>query len=314
MKENEFKELLKKYEKGQTTAEENALLEKFETHFLNKHSATTFISELHKKQVEDNIYKTVKRNLGSSTTNWYKIVASLIVLVGVGVSAWFAINPIENVQYNTITTAENELKTIVLNDSSVITLNENSRLKFPTKFAENQREVSLDGEAYFKISKDKNRPFIVTANEVRTKVLGTEFNIKMQTEAVSVALVEGSVDVCGLATSKILKPNEKINFNLKEKKVNTETFKVKEELLWMKNKFVFSNTSMLEVKQLLEQKFGVTIQFENPEINTIKVSGTFTNQSVSAILVSITKATDLSFKKLSENQILIYKPKKIHNP
>jgi len=310
MKESTFKYLLKKYEKGETTSEEKELLEKFENHFLKKNEATVFQSASHKNKVQNDIYRVVKRSTAKSPTNWYKIAASIIVLLGVGISVWFVFNPKETISYTLIATNENEIKNIVLQDSSVVTLNENSFLKFPNHFTSTSRHVILKGEAYFKISKDKKRPFKVIANNITTKVLGTQFNIKMDSTNISVALVEGSVDVKGLQTSKILKPKEKINFNLKNKEIETVRFNPDEELLWMTNKLTFNNTSLVEIIQLLEKKFEVSIDLDSPTLNEVKVSGTFTNQSLTSILVTITKATDLSFKRTTKNQILIYNPQK----
>ncbi|MCF8715148.1 FecR family protein [Joostella atrarenae] len=310
MKESTFKYLLEKYEKGKTTSEENALLEKFDAHFIETNEATIFQSQLHKNRVQSEIYRFVKRSTAKTPINWYKIAASIIVLIGVGLSTWFAFNPKETISYILIATNENEIKNIVLQDSSVVTLNENSQLRLPNKFPSNSRHVILNGEAYFKISKDKKRPFTVTANNIITKVLGTQFNIKMDGNIISVALVEGSVDVKGLQTSKVLKPNEKINFNLKNKKIDTELFNPKEELLWMTKTMTFNNTSLLEIVKLLEKKFEVSIDLENSILNDVKVSGTFANQSLTSILMAVTKATNLTFKHIAKNQILIYNPQK----
>src|SRR5699024_10817305 len=104
----------------------------------------------------------------------------------------------EEITYNTLTIPYGKRFQIKLADGSHVFLNAGSSLRYPVKFPkEGKREVFLTGEAYFDIEEDKDRPFIVEANEVKINVLGTRFNVSSfsKEETAEVALVEGSVDL-----------------------------------------------------------------------------------------------------------------------
>ena len=122
---------------------------------------------------------------------------------------------------------------VELSDGTLVYLNSGSTLKYPVKFLNGKsREVFLDGEAYFVVSKDKNHPFIVNANEISTQVYGTEFNISSYKNDTNldIVLVEGSIGVYNnLKNEKqlLLVPNEKASFIKKDLKFAKETVDAK---------------------------------------------------------------------------------------
>ncbi|MDG3581785.1 FecR family protein [Galbibacter pacificus] len=307
MKDKTFKKILSRYINGTASEGEKNIVEDFNRYFTEENKADIFDSVQHKKQVQSDIYKSIKRKITTKQANWYRIAASIVVTLGVGFSAWYSFYGPQKVLYTTVATSENEIKTIVLTDSSTVTLNHNSSLSFPQKFKSNKREVTLRGEAFFKISKDKNRPFTVAANNVTTTVLGTKFNVDMTAHRVSVSLVEGSVDVRGLGTSKVLKPKEQIEFNLTDSVVQTQIFDPKTTLLWMTNNLSFNNDRLLDIIKVLENKFKVAIKLQEPDLNEVRITGTFKGQSLTSILLAVTNTANLKFKKTTKNQILIFK-------
>ncbi|MCM5663050.1 FecR family protein [Galbibacter mesophilus] len=311
MDEKTFKEILERYQKGTATKKELKLLEDFESHFSDRmEKEQPFTSQLHKRQVRNEVFRKIKKEIQptSPTISWYKIVAGLALLIGLGASYYFITKNTYKVNYIAVSTSANQTKILTLSDSSVVTLNENSALEFPNVFSEEERKVKLTGEAYFKIKKDKNSPFIVEANGIKTTVLGTQFNIDASTHKVNVALVEGSVKVEGLDVDKKLLPNQKIEFDLKKKKVHLQNFSPKEELWWLTGEFVFSNTPLEEVVQILGKKFNKTIILDSNNTGKLSISGTFKSKNLSAILKAVAETLELDFKRV-DNEILIYKPK-----
>src|SRR5699024_9510107 len=123
-----------------------------------------------------------------------------------------------------ISTGENQIKTIVLQDSSQITLNENSVLEFPDEFSDTLRYVRLQGEAYFDVKHDSDKPFRVITDSVFTQVLGTTFNIQTHKSEISVALISGSVHVQGLGVEELLRPYEKLNLDIKNRVAELDKF------------------------------------------------------------------------------------------
>jgi transmembrane sensor len=172
---------------------------------------------------------------------------------------------------NTDTAAQNSMVTprgrqyqLVLSDGTKVWLNASSSITFPTTFVQNERRVSITGEAYFEVAKDKNHPFIVTANATEVKVLGTHFNINSYPEEKSTktTLLEGSVEVLNRNEKSLLRPGQQavqtISGALSVK--NLENFD--EVMAWRKGLFYFSNTSLENVMQQLSRWYDVAIVFE----------------------------------------------------
>lgn len=156
---------------------------------------------------------------------------------------------------------------IELEDGSKIWLNADSKLVFPSHFAAEQRKVYLEGEAYFEVSKDKNRPFIVVHKQQEITVLGTAFNLKAYPEdkAVYTTLYEGKVQVFDQhhATKVFLLPGEQSiltsNHDLEKRKANGQGAKA-----WREGVFSFQNTNFEEVIKQVARWYNVDVKFNGP--------------------------------------------------
>ncbi len=306
MKEKDFKKIIDKYQKGIADTCEKDQLSNFENYFLKNNRQRVFKSELHKNEIQKNMLIQIKRKINHNPTNWYRIVAGIILLFGMGMTYWLTSPTVKALEIVKISTNENQVKTIILRDSSKVTLNENSVLEFPKDFSDTQRYVRLQGEAYFNIKHDSKRPFKVYADSVVTKVLGTEFNINMQDQSVSVALISGSVDVEGLGVSELLKANEKIDLDYKKHTIELKKFNPKKELFWMHQELVFDNVPLESIVKILQDRFGMIITIKDPSLSKLTITGTFKGKGLSAILFSMSKAVDFKFKKISDQTIIIY--------
>ena len=174
---------------------------------------------------------------------------------------------------NVLTTPSNATAEVVLADGSVVTVNAGSRLIYPQKFAGETREVELQGEAYFKVKHDERYPFIVKANGISTKVLGTEFNVRSYSKNdTHVTLLQGSVLVSLLPShtssaktslSKRLKPGEDAAFqggSLSVNSVDTEIYTA-----WKNGEFYFDNESLLDIAKEIGKWYNVSVIFRSPE-------------------------------------------------
>ena len=174
---------------------------------------------------------------------------------------------------NVLTTPSNATAEVVLADGSVVSVNAGSRLVYPQKFSGKSREVELQGEAYFKVKHDEKHPFIVKANGISTKVLGTEFNVRSYSKSdTHVTLLQGSVLVSLLASnassaqpsmSKRLKPGEDASFQggiLSVRPVDTEIYTA-----WKNGEFYFDNESLLDIAKEIGKWYNVSVIFRSPE-------------------------------------------------
>lgn len=169
---------------------------------------------------------------------------------------------------------------VVLSDNSIVWLNAGSSLIYPSVFDHEIREVVLFGEAYFNVSKDNKKPFIVRTTELEIQVLGTQFNVSAYQEenVIQAVLKEGSVAIrkAGTKESKddiILRPNQLISFDkstqiAKVTNVNTDFY-----TLWTDGLLCFEKLDLNRVVKKIERYYDIAIQFEDPMTGTIRISG-----------------------------------------
>ncbi len=158
---------------------------------------------------------------------------------------------------------------VILSDDTEVWLNAESKLYYPSQFMESERVVYLEGEAYFKVKEDKNRPFVVNSAKMRTKVLGTEFNVRSYTNITEhVTLVEGSVWVDNVSTNKgvTLSAGQDVSIN------SEGDFVLKEVdpygiTLWRDGYFYFNNVSINDIVKDIGRWYNVDITFVNPSIS-----------------------------------------------
>ncbi|MBA4057892.1 MAG: hypothetical protein C0490_24460, partial [Marivirga sp.] len=186
---------------------------------------------------------------------------------------------------------------IVLPDSSTVTLNKNTTLKYPAKFSSNKREVILEGEAFFEIKKDSSRPFIVHTGELTTKVLGTSFNIQTLPGTITVAVSTGKVMVTEGNSNKVLLPEEKVTYSVKNKTLIKERADLESVLAWNSQELIFHDTPLSDVAILLENKYHLTITFEKETLKKCLITGKFKNHSLNKILEAISYSMGVTFQK-----------------
>lgn len=180
---------------------------------------------------------------------------------------------------NTLTVPIGRDYKIILADGTEVWLNSDTRLDFPSAFDNNDRKITIAGEAYLKVKKDVQRPFIVNLPSGTVAVTGTEFNVNSYKKGQSsVALVSGSVTVNNQQQSGKLTPGRQITFN-KEQFISQSTFDERMVLSWKEGLFYFDNASLDEIVEVLPRWFGLTVSIDNKEIYQRKFSGVINRNS-----------------------------------
>jgi len=167
------------------------------------------------------------------------------------------------VTYNTLSTPRGGQYQLVLPDGSKVWLNASSSIHFPTTFVGNERNVELTGEAYFEITKNKEKPFHVNVNGMQVEVLGTHFDINAYSDedAIKTTLLEGSVKIKSGWRSTLLEPGqqgllEKNDNNVKIKKVD-----VNEVMAWKNGLFQFEGTDIKTIMREISRWYDVEIEY-----------------------------------------------------
>lgn len=239
----------------------------------------------------------------------------------------------EALSQNNISTKPGSKTQVTLPDGSKVILNADSKLIYPDNFMGDTREVTLEGEAFFDVTKNKKKPFIIHSKTMDIKVLGTVFNIKAYpSEKLSEAsLISGSIEVIlkTRTNEKIfLKPNEKItvsNISESKQKPNTAENNYREitplisinklnfdnadnqvsEIAWTQNKLIFNNESLENIVQLLQRWYGLKIRIETIELKDINFTGRFYSESISQVLKALQLTHKFNYSN-NNGQIVIY--------
>lgn len=232
------------------------------------------------------------------TFNFYKIGIAASLLIISLVATYFVGQKPDTQEFITYHNGYGKTTTISLEDGSKISLNSNSTLKYPQHFATDKREVELEGEGFFEISKDKDRPFTVKTSKLSTKVLGTKFNISAYRNIadVSVALVEGSVEVqlADKSGKLILKPNEMATVNINNR-IEKTTFDHKAITEWQTGAISFENASFENVASKIYNAYGITLLNKTGDKNW-QYSGSFTKTDYISIIQNICFAKRINYK------------------
>lgn len=232
---------------------------------------------------EKNLLKKrgVRRNIARNILRYAAIVMLLTAFPLIYILGRKSAIPTES--FSTITCAPGDKTSIILPDSTLVCLNSGSKLIFNTNFEKGEREVYIEGEAYFKVTRDKENPFKVKSTDIEVEVLGTEFNFKAypEEENTSVTLIEGSVKVSGGNQSVQISPNQKLVYNrITNKMVREKLMDTSPETEWKEGRLVFRNESLGELELELERWFDVDIDFSDELVKKRRFTGILERESI----------------------------------
>jgi ferric-dicitrate binding protein FerR (iron transport regulator) len=246
---------------------------------------------------------------------YLRIAASAAFLVLLITGAFFIPSILKQ---RSVSIAWNEKKTVMgekiivtLLDGTKITLNADSKLKYPMRFGEESREVYLEGEAYFEVTHNDQKPFVVHTADVLTTDLGTQFNVCAfpNEESITVSLEEGKVEV---STNKsytkkeevVLSPTQQLVYNREKKTNKIEQFDVQKAIGWKDNILVFDNEPLSKVLLPLERYYGVKFEIADQSLANRNIKANFKNESFWTVVKVLEKATGLAYKTTKENNEL----------
>lgn len=196
-----------------------------------------------------------------------------------------------------------------LSDNTLVYMNSGSSLRYPKSFVEGyNREVFLEGEAYFKVTRNEKAPFIVNASEMDVRVLGTEFNVSSYKGEEQVAvLVEGSVEVSAKngVTPKRMVPGQAAR--LRDRELALAEVDVYRYTAWINGELVFDDQKFETILNTLERFYNVEINNTYKDLNEIKYNGRFDIESIEQVLNSFMATGDFDYE-INKNQIIIKKP------
>lgn len=309
-----FRQLLKRYLDNSCTEDEKRIIDRWYELLDNENVnlAATDMDEM-ESRLWNKLHAAAREKRAVAPVRnkkkmvWqYAAAACLLGLVLSGSLLWFSHNKkntaralvAEKVTRGFLeqSNAGNEPRTIQLEDGSAVTLYPGSKLAFPKHFVTGKREVYLEGEAFFNVSKDANRPFFVYNNNIVTQVLGTSFDVRGKNGQVEVAVKTGRVAVYeNKAQAKhdkipqrsngvIITPNQKVTYYQEERHFVTsivdEPVPVPKELNTAETSFNYNETPVARVLSDLEDTYELEIVLENEKIRNCLFTGDLTGQTL----------------------------------
>lgn len=321
MHPDQFQELLSRFSKGRCTPEE----EKFVVDWYNAigRFEDTALDDAQRQAIQQRIWSAINPERFEKSNTSYLKWAAVIVVPLLALAGYIGIRSMDrSVSPRSVADASagspiryyndgSEARTINLTDGSVVVLKPLSELIVNNDFKDKTREVRLKGEAFFKVQRDPQKPFIVYANEVVTKVLGTSFNIKAyENESdITVAVTTGKVAVYAnkqktsgngvdfQTPEVILTPNQEMVYHrggdvLAKKLVDKPEIILPDSHLF---RMKFENTPVPEIFEMLKKNYGVEIQYDKMLMTNCKLTTSMSDEGLYERIEVICKAIGASY-------------------
>jgi transmembrane sensor len=314
-------DLLVKYLLGETTEEESLFVE----NWINSNAAN-------KKQYEDfkTIWEESKRLAAVSTVNekaawqrfktrieqpkqtavvrkmkapaWWSVAALFIVLAGAGYFGFkiFGETPVQNIAV----VSKESVIADTLPDGSVVTLNKNSELEYPSRFKGDTRTIALKGEAFFNVTPNKKKPFIIHVNDVTIRVVGTSFNVRSVNGVTEVLVETGIVQVIRNNKMVQLQPEEKAIVTQQDSALVKEKVEDKLYNYYRSKQFVCDDTPLWKFVKILNEAYDANIVIDNPKLRNLRLTAPFDNESLDRILEIIHETFNITVVKGKDSIIL----------
>lgn len=237
--------------------------------------------------------------------SWMAAAASVLLVMGLLASQWTNIfSPVE--VWYTVSAEYGKQKKLLLPDSTVVHLHAGTTLRYSDAYNEKNREVELDGEAFFDVVKNPDKPFIVHSGALYTKVLGTSFNVNAfgADKTFQVTVISGKVEVgtMGDAISAptvhaTLFPNDQLSYDLERRTASVKQMEnLEPSTSWMKNTLVFDDLRLAEVAVMLERWYNVEVVFfGNEKLKEQTFTGSFAELSLRQVMDLLRMTGDFNY-------------------
>ena len=321
MNSRKFSDLIEKYKKGECSQREKELLENYLESFQNNPGKWNENEMGNQKITEEKIYSAIMRSIDEEKNYPFTqiffsplllkraavIIFFLILVSGILYVTGILAQRTSSVAWNEKVTLSGEKSIITLPDGSIVTLNADSKLKYPDQFNNTSREIYLYGEAYFEVHHNIQQPFIVHSENLTTTVLGTKFDVSAYREnkTISVSLLAGKVKVSsgekGKVNEVVLKPKEQLLYDKEKNESSFTLFDSLEAVGWKDNIYKFENEPLGEVLLQLERAFGVKFKLDAQSVLKQKITIKFEKNSLQTVIDVIKSLTGLKYKINKEN-------------
>lgn len=306
--DSENEALFKDYVTYWNTPKDN---QKVNDRFDSSHAYNNFINQIeetaqstNKRIKSDKKVVSILRKKSISSTIWFKVAAGLIVLFGM----FFMFSQLNKEEMTIYANDTKSVKEIILPDGTHVFLNRNAKLQAPVAFNGDTRNVIAEGEMFFNVQKNPDKPFIINCGDVDVKVLGTSFSVKTDiVKNVEVIVETGKVEVANKTTNLKyeLVPGMKAVFSKSENTVVVGQNKDINYNSWQTGLIVFQNTSLPQVISDIERFYNVSISFDLNKLSSCNLTAKFDNESLDVVFHTLELTFGITVINKPSGEIII---------
>ena len=191
-----------------------------------------------------------------------------------------------------------------LPDGSFVTVNKGSSISYPSHFHGKTRQVTLSGEAFFNVKPNKEKPFVISVNDVTIAVVGTSFNVKSIDGNTEVIVETGVVKVTKDGKTVELKANEEMRVNTKDSVLGKERVTDQLYKYYRTKEFVCDDTPLWKLIEVINEAYHSHIVFGDPTLREMPITTTFNNESLEQVLNVISETFNIKVVKDGDTIIL----------
>ncbi len=310
--------MIKRFIKDTDKPEEDALYAVLQTMSAFKGPATSAEANRHKERIFRNLNARIAQEPPRlkpfrKIRIFGQVAAIVILLISVGIGSYKMAQTETEVLRASMVELFNpagSITTLYLPDSTKVVLNHNSKIVYPSFFANHERRVKVEGEAFFEVTKDTERPFLVETSDLDIRVLGTKFNLEAYEDdsETMLSLLEGKVEALskiGECEHLLVTKGQQLILDKKNGTLQKQNIQMNAFPQWQKGELIYRNESLKRIFKDLEHRFNVNIEITNEGIGEQHYFVSFRNgESLEQILTLLSYRKNWVFKK-DNNQIKV---------
>ena len=297
---DEQKELLNWIRTEKNLKEFQQVKEEWKAEMRNEAMPTELASNW--KSVQNRMMEQLQQEVGRKqrTLNFFRYAAVFLVLIAVPALIYtLSTNrPEAPLTYTTVAAEYGQISKVVLPDSSVVWINSGSAIKYNNRYSATNRDIELEGEAFFKVTHNPDVPLIVSNADLRVKVLGTEFSVSAysEEESIQVVLEKGKVELTSATDARFrqeLKPGEMASFSKEKKELAINSVNTNLYTSWKDGLINIYNLPLSELVIKLEKRFNQKFEVDEA-IKNMPYTFTIKNEDLSSVLSLMEKITPVT--------------------
>lgn len=228
---------------------------------------------------------------------WIANVAAVLLPVVLIFGAYLYLQPQKTESFEIIADM-GEKASLTLSEGTKISVNSGSKVIYYNDYNKENRTVQLDGEAFFDVKHNPEKPFIVHCKDIKIQVLGTKFGIKAyeNEENISVVLNSGRIRLVTPGEEIEMNPNDRIVYNKTTQKALRQKVNAEDYTDWRQNRLRFENESLETIMKTISRMHNIDIVFENSEIKKQRFTGTIDNTNIEGVLNTIRLTSSVNYK------------------